>query len=49
VTWVSFFAARDDLVELIRFVYAETDCRVFEAYSLPDHTQPTAKLVVDPA
>ncbi|MGH7637577.1 MAG: hypothetical protein ACREOK_07985, partial [Gemmatimonadaceae bacterium] len=36
MTWVKFFAGPDDLVDLMRFVYAETDCRVYEAYSVPD-------------
>lgn len=36
MTWVKFLAAPEDLVEVMRFVYAETDCRVFEAYSIPD-------------
>lgn len=36
MTWVTFFAGRSDLTDLMRFVYDETDCRVFEAYSRPD-------------
>ena len=37
MTWTTFFAARDDLVALLRFVYTDTDCRLCEAYSVPDH------------
>ena len=33
MTRATFFAARDDLVDVFRFVYTETDCRVFETYS----------------
>ena len=36
MTWATFFAARDDQLQFFRFVYAETDCRVYEAYSRPD-------------
>lgn len=36
MTWVTFFAGRRDLADLMRFVYGETDCRVFESYSEPD-------------
>ena len=36
MTWVTFFAGRGDLLELLRFVYDETDCQVREAYSAPD-------------
>ena len=36
MTWATFFAARDDLLQFFRFVYAETDCCVYEAYSRPD-------------
>lgn len=34
---LSFFASTDDLRELIRFVFDETDLRVFEAYSRVNH------------
>jgi hypothetical protein len=30
---LQFYAAREDIVTLLEFVYGETDCRVFEAYS----------------
>ena len=33
---LQFYAARQDIVTLLEFVYGETDCRVFEAYSAPD-------------
>jgi len=36
MTWLTFFAGRSDLTDVMRFVYGETDCRVFEAYSEPD-------------
>lgn len=36
MTWVTFFAGPNDLADLMRFVYTETDCRVYEAYSMPD-------------
>lgn len=39
MTWTTFFAGRDDLMEFFRFVYADTDCQVFEAYSRPDQTR----------
>jgi hypothetical protein len=33
---IEFFAARDDLIELLRFFYAETDARILEHSSRPD-------------
>jgi len=36
MTWAIFFAGRDDLLAVLEFVYAETDCQVREAYSAPD-------------
>jgi hypothetical protein len=36
MTWATFFAAREDLLQFFHFVYAQTDCRVYEAYSRPD-------------
>ena len=32
----TFYAARSDEIDVLRFVFEETDCHVFEAYSRPD-------------
>lgn len=32
---LDFFALRDDIESVIKYVFDETDCRVFEAYSRP--------------
>ena len=34
---LQFFALRTDIESILRFVYEETDCRVFESYSRPGH------------
>jgi hypothetical protein len=33
----TFYAARSDEIDVLRFVFEETDCSVYEAYSRPDH------------
>jgi hypothetical protein len=33
----TFYAARADEIDVLRFVFDETDCHVYEAYSRPDH------------
>jgi len=33
---VDFYAAKDDLLDLIRFLFGETDCRVYESFSHHD-------------
>ena len=30
---LDFYAVREDMINLLEFIYAETDCRVFESYS----------------
>jgi hypothetical protein len=30
---LDFYAVREDLIDLLSFIYAETDCRLFESYS----------------
>jgi hypothetical protein len=32
---VEFYAVQADIAKLLGFVFAETDCRVYEAYSVP--------------
>ena len=34
---LDFYALRDDIEQVLAFVFDETDCRVFEAYSRPGH------------
>jgi hypothetical protein len=33
----TFYAARSDEIDVLGFVFDETDCHVYEAYSRPDH------------
>jgi hypothetical protein len=33
----TFYAARSDEIDVLRFVFDDTDCHVYEAYSRPDH------------
>lgn len=33
----TFYAARSDEIDVLRFVFDETDCHVYEAFSRPDH------------
>ena len=33
---LDFFAVRDDLLDLLGFIYSETDCVVYESYSRYD-------------
>ena len=37
MTQTTFYAARADEIDVLRFVFEETDCHVYEAYSRPDH------------
>ncbi len=34
---LDFYALQSDLVSVVNFIFDETDCRVFEAYSRPGH------------
>jgi len=35
---LDFYAVREDMLNLLKFIYAETDCRVFESYSRFDQS-----------